>query len=122
MGYSFTSPDVVRALMAARRRGVDVRVVVDEKGNRSKARQAATNRVVNAGIPLRTNDRYPLLHDKMIVTYGQNRQVGSFNFTRRARANSKNVLVVRDVPALAQIYLAHWQPRWDEGAYWISSY
>ena len=67
MGYSFTSPDVVRALMAARRRGVDVRVVVDEKGNRSKA---AMKRVVNAGIPLRTNDRYPLLHDKMIVTDG----------------------------------------------------
>ncbi len=122
MGYSFTSPDVVRALMAARRRGVDVRVVVDEKGNRSKASQAAMNLVVNAGIPLRTHDRYPILHDKMIVTDGQNLQVGSFNFTRRARANSENVLVVRDVPALAQIYLAHWQSRWDEGADWISSY
>lgn len=52
MGYSFTSPDVVRALMAARRHGVDVKVVIDEKGNRSKASQAAMNLVVNAGIPL----------------------------------------------------------------------
>src|SRR5689334_1750631 len=34
--YSFTSPPVVKALLAAKRRGVDVRVVVDDKGNRGK--------------------------------------------------------------------------------------
>lgn len=36
MGYAFTSPEVAGALVAARRRGVDVRVVLDDKGNRSK--------------------------------------------------------------------------------------
>lgn len=36
MGYSFTSPEVVRALISAKRRGVDVKVVLDEKGNRGR--------------------------------------------------------------------------------------
>jgi phosphatidylserine/phosphatidylglycerophosphate/cardiolipin synthase-like enzyme len=36
MGYSFTSPDVVKSLVAAKRRGVDVRVVVDEKVTSAK--------------------------------------------------------------------------------------
>lgn len=33
MAYSFTSPEVVKALINAKKRGVDVRVVIDERGN-----------------------------------------------------------------------------------------
>lgn len=123
MGYSFTSPEVVKSLVAAKRRGVDVRVVVDDKGNRSKASQAAMNVVVNAGIPLRTNGQYKIMHDKVIITDGQNVELGSFNYTRSAaESNSENALVVRGVPALAQTYLAHWQSRWDGGKDWQSTY
>lgn len=123
MGYSFTSPEVVKSLVAAKRRGVDVRVVVDEKGNRSKASIAAMNVVVNAGIPLRTNGQYKIMHDKVIITDGQNVELGSFNYSRSAaESNSENALVVREVPALAQTYLAHWQSRWEGGTDWHSSY
>ncbi|MEI2630526.1 phospholipase D family protein [Erwinia aphidicola] len=123
MGYSFTSPDVVKSLVAARRRGVDVRVVVDDRGNRSRASQSAMNVVVNAGIPLRTNGQYKIMHDKVIITDGQNVQLGSYNYTRSAaESNSENALVVREVPALAQTYLAHWQSRWDGGKDWQSTY
>ncbi|ORM81703.1 conjugal transfer protein [Pantoea deleyi] len=123
MGYSFTSPEVVKSLVAAKRRGVDVRVVVDEKGNRNKASQAAMNVVVNAGIPLRTNGQYKIMHDKVIITDGQNVELGSFNYSRSAaESNSENALVVREIPALAQTYLAHWQSRWEGGTDWQSSY
>ena len=30
MAYSFTAPDIMKALIAAKRRGVDVKIVVDE--------------------------------------------------------------------------------------------
>lgn len=123
MGYSFTSPEVVKSLVAAKRRGVDVMVVVDEKGNRSRASQAAMNVVANAGIPLRINGQYKIMHDKVIVTDGQNVELGSFNYTRSAaESNSENALVVRGVPALAQTYLSHWQSRWDGGKDWQPSY
>lgn len=123
MGYSFTSPTIVKSLVAAKRRGVDVRVVVDDKDNRSKASQAAMNVVVNAGIPLRINGQYKIMHDKVIITDGQNIELGSFNYTRSAaESNSENALVVRGVPALAQTYLAHWQSRWDGGTDRRSTY
>lgn len=123
MGYSFTSPDVVKSLVAAKRRGVDVRVVIDDRGNRSRASQSAMNVVVNAGIPLRTNGQYKIMHDKVIITDGQNVQLGSYNYTRSAaESNSENALVVREVPALTQTYLAHWQSRWDGGKDWQSTY
>lgn len=123
MGYSFTSSEVVRSLVAAKRRGVDVKIVVDEKGNHGRASQAAMNVIVNAGIPLRTNGQYKIMHDKVIITDGQNVEVGSFNYTRSAADfNSENALVVRGVPALAETYLSHWQSRWDTGKDWHSAY
>jgi phosphatidylserine/phosphatidylglycerophosphate/cardiolipin synthase-like enzyme len=107
MGYSFTSPDVAGALVRARQRGVDVKVVLDHKANtgeRNKASRAAMNLLVSAGIPVRTVDAYKILHDKVIIADGRNTEVGSFNFSRAAdRANSENVLVVWDDPAVAAI-------------------
>ncbi|MBL1770751.1 phospholipase D family protein, partial [Klebsiella pneumoniae] len=45
------------------------------------------------------------------------------NYTRAAdRVNSENVLVVWDVPVVAQHYLRHWQYRWNGGTDWYSSY
>lgn len=123
MGYSFTSPEVVRALVDAHRRGVEVKIVLDEKGNRNKASVAAMNLVAGAGIPLRTNDRYAIMHDKVIIVDGHTVETGSFNYTRAgARRNSENVLVIREMPEVASHYLAHWQSRWNEGADWKPTY
>ena len=71
----------------------------------------------------RTNGQYKIMHDKVIITDGQNVELGSFNYSRSAaESNSENALVVREVPALAQTYLAHWQSRWEGGTDWHSSY
>ena len=123
MGYSFTSPEVVSALVRPKHRGVDVKIVLDEKGNRSKTSQAAMNVVVNAGIPLRTNGHYAIMHDKVIIIDNHTVEAGSFNYTRSAASrNSENVLVINEVPEVAQTYLQHWQSRWDGGTEWHSSY
>lgn len=85
MGYSFISPEVVRALARAKRRGVDVRIVLDWKANNGKSNNAsiaAMNLLIGAGIPVRTVSVYKILHDKVIVADGRNTQVGSFNFSR----------------------------------------
>jgi hypothetical protein len=86
MGYSFTSPEVAGALVRARQRGVDVKVVLDHKANtgeRNKASRAAMNLLVSAGIPVRTVDTYKILHDKVIIADGRNTEVGSFNLVAR---------------------------------------
>jgi phosphatidylserine/phosphatidylglycerophosphate/cardiolipin synthase-like enzyme len=93
MGYSFTSPDVVKSLVAAKRRA---RTSGSwwTKDNSVKPAKAAMNVVASAGIPLRTNGQYKIMHDKVIITDGQNVELGSFNYTRSAaNANSENALV-----------------------------
>lgn len=122
MGYAFTSPEVARALIAAHRRGVAVWVVVDAKANQNGAGRAALNLLANAGIPVRTLSVYPAAHDKVMVIDGQTTQAGSFNFSRMARRNSENVVVLRDMPEVAKQYLAHWQSRWAQGQDWQSTY
>ena len=118
--YSFTSPVVVRALVAARKRGVDVAVVVDEKNNlaeaSSKAPAQALNLLVASGIPTRTVSAFAIHHDKYIVVDGLHVETGSFNFTTSAAArNSENVLVLWNHPDVARQYIAHWQSRWELG-------
>lgn len=122
MGYSFTSPEVVKALMAAKRRGVDVRVVLDSKGNQGKSSQAAMNLLVNAEIEVRTVDNYKKMHDKTAIIDGVTVQTGSFNYSRAAQSNSENVVVMRNMPEVAYIYQQHWQVRWEQGQAWRATY
>lgn len=122
-GYSFTSPDIASALARARTRGVDVRVVLDERANQNRTNQVAINLLAARGIPVRLNGDYAALHDKFIVADGQTAETGSFNYTRAgARHNSENVVVIEDMPALADRYLQHWQTRWNGGSDWQLSY
>lgn len=123
MGYSFTSPTISAALAKAARSGVDVKLVLDEHGNEGKASKNAMNYVVNAGVQLRTIDKYKIQHDKVIVVDGQTVETGSFNYTASAaKANGENVLVAWEVPDLAADYLRHWQSRWEQGTEYRSSY
>ncbi|ABE43861.1 phospholipase D family protein [Polaromonas sp. JS666] len=115
-GYSFTSPVVVRGLIEAKRRGVDVRVLVDDRGNRSQASIAALNLLLGAEIPTRVISTYAIHHDKYIVVDGRHTQTGSFNYSQAAaKSNSENVLTVWDNPSVASLYLAHWESRWAQG-------
>lgn len=125
MGYSFTSPEVTRALIRAKQRGIDVRVVLDWKANSAKgsAGVAAMNLLANAGIPVRTVSQFKIMHDKVIITDGRNVETGSFNYSRAAaNSNSENATVIRDYPALADTYLKHWQSRWEMGRDWLTTY
>ena len=121
--YSFTSPVIAKALLTARKRGVDVRVVVDENGNKSKASLAALNLLASASIPTRTISRYAIHHDKYMVIDKMTVQTGSFNYSKAAaKSNSENVIVIWNNPDIALSYLKHWQDRFDQGRAYTSSY
>ena len=91
-GYSFTSPAVVKGLLDAKRRGVDVRVLLDDKGNRGAASLLAIKMITEANISLRVISTYAIHHDKYIVVDSRHTETGSFNYSQAAaRAISENV-------------------------------
>lgn len=116
--YSFTSPEVVRGLINAKHRGVDVAVIVDAKANIAEGGKGAhaLSALGTAGIPVRVVSVYPIHHDKFIVTDGVNVQTGSFNYSRAAaERNSENAILIRNNQDLAARYLSHWNDRWAKG-------
>jgi len=113
--YSFTSKPIALALLADSKRGVDVKVVVDK--SQVTARYTAATFLANAGVPVRVDYRYAIMHDKFIVVDGETVEEGSFNFTAAAeKKNAENVLVLRDEPSVASRYGAEWQRLWNESA------
>lgn len=114
LAYSFTSVPMVNALLRAKKRGVDVRLVADEKNNleedRSGKARAALSALVNAGISVRTIHAYPIHHDKVIVADRETVELGSYNYSdAAARRNSENVLVNWKNTKLAEVYLVHFE-------------
>ena len=112
--YEITSGPLVTALIAAHRRGVDVRAIVDyrqltDRRNRDDA--FAVEHLGAAGIPVLVDKPPGLMHDKVMVIDGEVVVTGSFNYTYSAEhRNVENLLVIHD-PALAAQYTQHWRSR-----------
>ncbi|MFA9441775.1 phospholipase D family protein [Uliginosibacterium sp. sgz301328] len=116
LAYAFQAPDIMQALVDAKKRGVDVRVVVDKKRNQGRTSKAAMDFVTSNGVELRTNSHFHIHHDKTIIVDGDTVETGSFNFAVSAEtANSENVVVIAGAPDVTRQYVAHWQSRWDLG-------
>ncbi len=113
--YSFTSKDVAAELIAAHRRGVDMRVVLD-KSNRSGKYSGATF-LANSGVPVRISTRYAIMHNKFIIIDDAAVQTGSFNYTKAAaERNAENAIWIRNSPGLAAQYKSEWARLWAEAS------
>lgn len=127
LAYSFTSTPVTEALLSARKRGVTVHIIVDEKNNvqddQSGKSRAALSALKNAGINVRIISAYPIHHDKVIIADRQTVELGSFNYSSAAaHKNSENVLVNWNNPDLASIYLKHFERNYRQSFAYVDRY
>lgn len=123
MAYSFTSPKIMKALLDAKKRGVNVRIVVDKNGNTGTKSIQAMNLMVNSDIKLRVDDKYRIQHDKVLITDSKNVQTGSFNYTASAdKHNSENVILILGNSELASVYKKHFESRWQQAVPFHSTY
>lgn len=111
--FSFTHEKITEALVAAKRRGVDVQVLADP----AQAEQVKTSRIdqlAKGGVPVYMDGQHASAHNKvMVIDAGQAAATvitGSFNFTHAAQyRNAENVLLLRGNPLLADAYAANWR-------------
>lgn len=111
--YLLTNKKISAALIAARRRGVDVRVLVDG-AQLERVSSSTAPRLAAAGIPVWLETTYQNAHNKVIVidaaTSHATVLTGSFNFTWTAQhKNAENVLIARNNPKLAARYARNWE-------------
>jgi phosphatidylserine/phosphatidylglycerophosphate/cardiolipin synthase-like enzyme len=109
--YSFESKAVANALIAAHKRGVDVKIVLDSK----QAGHIMVAWVKENGIDVRCNDHYSIMHDKFMVVDGRTLELGSFNYSEAAeKSNAENVLVLTNAFTIASDYDKQFTKLWDE--------
>jgi phosphatidylserine/phosphatidylglycerophosphate/cardiolipin synthase-like enzyme len=104
--YSFTSSPIAKALVDAHKRGVGVRVILDESERTEKYSEA--DFLHNMGVPTFIDCQHSIAHNKVMVIDGATVITGSFNFTKSAEErNAENLLVIRS-PELAKRYADNW--------------
>jgi hypothetical protein len=108
--YGFTSAPIAQALVEARKRGVEVKVVLDKSNETAKYTGATF--LQNAGIPVLIDAKHAIAHNKVMVIDGKTVITGSFNFTKAAEGkNAENLLILQENPELVRLYtqnfLAH---------------
>ncbi len=112
--YSFTSHKIADALIKAHNSGVVVRMVLDK--SHVKRRYPAVLSLQEAGIPIRINRHYAIMHNKYIIIDGKIVETGSFNYTKNAeKRNAENVIVIKNNKKLTKEFMENWQKLWDEG-------
>lgn len=108
--YSFTSAPIAKALSIAKKRGVDVSVILD-KGQFKNNKYSSSKYFINQRVPLWIDYQPAIAHNKIIIVDDSTVITGSFNFTKAAQEkNAENVLIIHDAE-LANLYLDNWNKR-----------
>jgi phosphatidylserine/phosphatidylglycerophosphate/cardiolipin synthase-like enzyme len=99
--YEFNLPTLTQAVLDAKRRGITVRVVTDNQDGLGDD-ETTLHQLVSAGIPVVTDDRSALMHNKFVIIDGLNVWTGSWNYTiNDTYRNNNNTLVIRSRQAVA---------------------
>src|SRR5438067_821507 len=104
--YEFTLRDIADALVAAKKRGVDVEGVVDSvEGGKSYGRPILSE-LIAAGIPVKTEkhaDGNGIMHIKALATE-KAYALGSYNWTASATTENDELLEIGTSPHFVQTY------------------
>ena len=103
-----TGSGIVEALVRAKERGVDVRLIADKTTPCEDA--SGVEPLAVAGVPIWIDRDVRVAHAKTMVIDGAVTLTGSYNWTRGAAANSEDLNLVSS-PAVAAAYAAHWRER-----------
>ncbi|MCX7627566.1 MAG: phospholipase D family protein [Methylophilaceae bacterium] len=111
--FSFTHDGIARALIEAYQRGVEVRVIADQKQT-EQLEHGQVPKLARAGIPVWLDGEHQSAHSKvMVIDAGLPTArviTGSFNFTRAAQyKNAENVVFIDGSATLVQDYVRNWQ-------------
>ena len=113
--YQMTSKPIADSMCAAAARGVAVTAVLDQKSNPHGRGYSKRDYLTDCGVYVRTDARYPIMHDKFIVVDSAHVETGSFNYSfAAAERNAENAIVVWNNPAMAEQYQTEFERLFNE--------
>lgn len=110
--YSFTKDDIAAALIKAKERGVEVKVIFDY--DQSKSDYSEDEKLIEAGIEIKRRDGSGYMHNKFAVIDEQIVATGSFNYSDNAdNKNDENLLFIFS-DDLAVRFLDEFNELWEQ--------
>ncbi len=92
--FSLTHPAIVKALLDAHDRNVQVLVIADSSQLKGENQQAAIRILTQGKIPVKVNTYSGLMHLKTSVINGKYLTTGSYNYTSAASTKNQECLIV----------------------------
>jgi phosphatidylserine/phosphatidylglycerophosphate/cardiolipin synthase-like enzyme len=112
LAFSFTSDPIAKAVVAAYRRGIRVRGVIESKSARGSGAELGT--FEDAGVDVLEDGNCYLMHHKVFVIDGRRVVTGSFNWSANAQdSNDENVILVDDA-WFARLYQQEFQRIYEQ--------
>jgi len=112
--FAFSDPALIKATIAAKRRGVKVRVMLNAERRSGERDNDATRRaLVRAGVEVRdSNPAFDLTHEKSMVVDDKSAFVKSLNWTTKNLTETRDYAVIterkRDVAEVVDGFDADW--------------
>jgi phospholipase D len=107
--YSFSDASIAKALVLARARGVDVRIILDK--SQLKARYGLIPYFISNNINPIIDNEVAIAHNKIIILDRHTVITGSYNYTGAAKnKNAENVVIIDDLK-VAEKYVKYWYAR-----------
>jgi phosphatidylserine/phosphatidylglycerophosphate/cardiolipin synthase-like enzyme len=109
--YSFTSAPIAKALVDAKKRGVECKIILDKSQRTEKYSEA--DFTAHAGIPTYIDSKHAIAHNKLMIVDDEIVITGSFNFTKAAEeSNAENLLIIKN-PKLAKSFISNWNEHFE---------
>lgn len=108
--YDISAQKIIDALIAAHRRGIDVKLVTDDENFSGPG----ITRLLDAGIAIVTDDSPSLMHNKFAVIDREIVFTGSYNTTDNCGHRNNNNAVMFRSAELAEIYLVEFEEMFND--------
>lgn len=118
--FSITEKSIVSAILDAKQRGVDVRIITDEDQSEGKGQKAALEKLKNAGIPIKVDHHSGYMHLKVTIVDQEVVTTGSFNYSASAVRRNDEVLVVIPDREMAKQWTRVFDSMWKDDKNFLS--
>lgn len=110
--YSFTLPNIAEALIDAKNRGVDVKIVFEKE---QISQYSQYFRLASAGVSVRNDTNPDYMHNKVAIIDGVIVMTGSYNWSSSAEnSNNENLIIIKSAN-VAREYETVFYRIWEHG-------
>ena len=113
--FKFDALEIIQAVIAAHRRGVQVRVMLNPvNGVGARANQESFATFEQHNVPVRwSNPAFPVTHQKSMIIDNVRGMIATYNFSPKYYTQTRDLGIVTDDPTLVQEMLAGFESDWE---------